>query len=87
MYTRRLFFLNILDALWQSVCMAFIPVLAYWLSDISLFELGTIYTTTSVLVSNLHLALDVYHWTWVHHAAIWGSVVVYFIFSLSTTCA
>ncbi len=47
-YTRPLFWILMLETLYQSICMFFIPYLAYHTSDVGLYELGAVYTTVAV---------------------------------------
>jgi phospholipid-transporting ATPase len=68
-----------LDTLWQSVVIFFVPLLAYWGTDIDGPSLGDLWTLALVIVVNLHLAMDVIEWNWITHNAIWGSIVATWI--------
>lgn len=35
-----------------------------------------------MVIANLQLAVIIQYWTWIHHLAIWGSIVVYILFLL-----
>nr|XP_043634180.1 phospholipid-transporting ATPase 1-like [Erigeron canadensis] len=74
-YNGKLFWLTIADTLWQSVVAFFVPLLAYWKSDIDGSSIGDLWTLAVVFLVNLHLAMDVITWTWIIHASIWGSIV------------
>ncbi|KAI3798567.1 hypothetical protein L1987_33844 [Smallanthus sonchifolius] len=74
-YNSTLFWLTIADTLWQSIVAFFIPLLAYWKTDIDGPSIGDLWTLAVVFLVNLHLAMDVTTWTWIIHASIWGSIV------------
>ncbi|KAI3794530.1 hypothetical protein L1987_37162 [Smallanthus sonchifolius] len=74
-YNSTLFWLTIADTLWQSIVGFFIPLLAYWKTDIDGPSIGDLWTLAVVFLVNLHLAMDVITWTWIIHASIWGSIV------------
>lgn len=78
-YNSKLFWLIMMDTLWQSVAVFFIPLLAYWKSNINIWSIGDLWTLAIVILVNIHLALDVIRWSWITHAAIWGSIVATFI--------
>ncbi|KAM7268040.1 hypothetical protein ACFE04_010206 [Oxalis oulophora] len=73
-YNKPLFWLTMIDTLWQSVVIFFVPLLAYWGSEIDGPGLGDLWTLATVIVVNLHLAMDVIEWNWITHNAIWGSI-------------
>ncbi|KAJ0892940.1 putative P-type phospholipid transporter [Helianthus annuus] len=74
-YNVKLFWVTMADTLWQSVVAFFIPVLAYWKSDLDSSSLGDLWTLAVVFMVNIHLAMDVIRWTWISHASIWGSII------------
>ncbi|OMO87063.1 Cation-transporting P-type ATPase [Corchorus olitorius] len=74
-YNRRLFWITMIDTLWQSAVVFFIPLLAYWGSTIDAPSIGDLWTLAVVILVNLHLAMDVIRWNWITHAAIWGSII------------
>ncbi|KAJ9541372.1 hypothetical protein OSB04_027878 [Centaurea solstitialis] len=74
-YNSLLFWLTMADTLWQSIVAFFIPLLAYWKSDIDGPSIGDLWTLAVVFLVNLHLAMDVTTWNWIIHASIWGSIV------------
>ncbi|KAK1574493.1 hypothetical protein QYE76_017937 [Lolium multiflorum] len=78
-YNLRLFIFIMMDSVWQSVAVFFIPYLAYRNSAIDSASLGDLWTLSVVILVNIHLAMDVIRWTWITHAAIWGSIVATWI--------
>lgn len=78
-YNLRLFIFIMVDSVWQSVAVFFIPYLAYKNSAIDSASLGDLWTLSVVILVNIHLAMDVIRWTWITHAAIWGSIVATWI--------
>ncbi|KAD3640376.1 hypothetical protein E3N88_29599 [Mikania micrantha] len=74
-YNSTLFWLTIADTLWQSIVVFYVPLFAYWKSDIDGSSLGDLWTLAVVILVNIHLAMDVFRWTWISHASIWGSIV------------
>ncbi|EOA22419.1 hypothetical protein CARUB_v10003062mg [Capsella rubella] len=74
-YSTTLFWYTMIDTIWQSAAIFFIPMFAYWGSTIDTSSLGDLWTIAAVVVVNLHLAMDVIRWNWIAHAAIWGSIV------------
>jgi len=85
-YNPRLFWLTMADTLWQSAAAFFIPLFVYWKSDIDGSGIGDLWTLAVVLLVNLHLAMDVVRWTWIVHAAVWGSIVATFIVVIIIDC-
>ncbi|KAL0429487.1 UNVERIFIED_CONTAM: Phospholipid-transporting ATPase 1 [Sesamum radiatum] len=78
-YNRKLFWVTMLDTLWQSIASFFVPLLAYWGSDVDGSSLGDLWTLAVVIMVNIHLAMDVIRWYWITHAAVWGSIIATFI--------
>ncbi|CAM8966974.1 unnamed protein product [Rhodiola kirilowii] len=78
-YSQRLFWITMLDTLWQSAVAFFLPMFAYWNTNIDGSAIGDLWTLAVVILVNLHLAMDIIRWTWLSHAAIWGSIIATFI--------
>ncbi|GMI73279.1 aminophospholipid ATPase 1 [Hibiscus trionum] len=78
-YNKRLFWITMIDTVWQSAVVFFIPLLAYWGSTIDASSIGDLWTLAVVILVNLHLAMDVNRWNWLTHATIWGSIIATFI--------
>lgn len=81
-YNQRLFWITMLDTIWQSLVLFYVPYMSYRQSDVDLYGLGSIWTFGVVLLVNLHLAMDVQRWNWLAHASIWGSIVATFVVML-----
>lgn len=73
-YNSNLFWLTMVDTLWQSVVIFFATLFAYWATTIDTSSIGDLWTLAVVILVNLHLAMDVVRWNWIIHAAIWGSI-------------
>ncbi|PIN02251.1 P-type ATPase [Handroanthus impetiginosus] len=78
-YNGKLFWITMLDTLWQSIAAYFVPLLAYWESSVDGSSIGDLWTLAVVILVNIHLALDVIRWYWITHAAVWGSIIATFI--------
>lgn len=78
-YNSKLFWLTMIDTLWQSVVVFFIPLFAYWASTIDVSSIGDLWTLSVVILVNLHLAMDIFRWSWITHAVIWGSIIATFV--------
>lgn len=78
-YNSKLFWLSMMDTVWQSLVAFLIPVFAYWGSTLDASSIGDLWTIAVVILVNLHLAMDVIRWTWITHAAIWGSIIATFV--------
>ncbi|KAG9458518.1 hypothetical protein H6P81_003026 [Aristolochia fimbriata] len=83
-YNQTLFWLTMLDTLWQSVVIFYVPFLGFRYSGsngstIDGSSIGDLWTLAVVILVNLHLAMDVIRWTWIVHAVIWGSMITTFI--------
>ncbi|KAJ7536498.1 hypothetical protein O6H91_12G071800 [Diphasiastrum complanatum] len=75
-YNQRLFWFTMLDTLWQSLVLFYVPFFTYRESTVDMYSLGSLWSIAVVILVNLHLAMDVKSWTWITHAAIWGSILV-----------
>ncbi|KAK4483583.1 hypothetical protein RD792_010782 [Penstemon davidsonii] len=78
-YNGKLFWVTIIDTLWQSLAAFFVPLLAYWESSVDGSSIGDLWTIAVVIMVNVHLAMDVKTWYWITHAAIWGSIIATFL--------
>ncbi|XP_073149211.1 phospholipid-transporting ATPase 1 [Henckelia pumila] len=85
-YNGKLFWVTMLDTLWQSIAAFFVPLLAYWKSDVDGSSIGDLWTIAIVILVNIHLAMDVIRWYWITHATIWGSIAATFICVLIIDC-
>uniref|UniRef100_A0A7N0T324 Phospholipid-transporting ATPase n=1 Tax=Kalanchoe fedtschenkoi TaxID=63787 RepID=A0A7N0T324_KALFE len=78
-YSQRLFWVTMLDTLWQSAVAFFLPLFVYRETNIDGSAIGDLWTLAVVILVNLHLGMDIIRWTWLSHAAIWGSIIATFI--------
>ena len=81
-YNQRLFWVTMLDTLWQSLVLFYVPYFIYESSDVDLYGLGLVWTIAVVILVNLHLAMDIQQWTWIEHLAIWLSILVTYLCQL-----
>ncbi|CAN8006374.1 unnamed protein product [Ixodes hexagonus] len=81
-YTKYSFWVNMLDALYQSIIIFFVPFLVYYDSDVDIWEFGTTICTACFFVQMLHVAIECKSWTLMHGMSIVASFLVYFGFAL-----
>lgn len=75
-YNLHLFWITMVDTLWQSLVLFYIPLFTYQESTIDIWSIGSLWTITVVILVNIHLAMDIRRWEVFTHAAVWGSVVI-----------
>lgn len=75
-YNMTLFWTTMLDTLWQSLVLFYVPFFIYRGSSIDIWSMGSLWTIAVVILVNLHLAMDIQRWVYVTHIAIWGSIIV-----------
>ncbi|KAL5671609.1 hypothetical protein ACJX0J_015915, partial [Zea mays] len=73
-YNVNLFVLNMLEALWQSLVVFYLPYFAYRRSTIDMSSLGDLWALAPVIVVNMQLAMDIIRWNWIIHAFVWGTI-------------
>ncbi|KAG0450487.1 hypothetical protein HPP92_026716 [Vanilla planifolia] len=78
-YNLKLFILTMMDSIWQSLAIFFIPYLAYRHSTVAGSSIGDLWTLAVVIMVNIHLGMDVFRWNWITHATIWGCTLATFI--------
>jgi len=61
-YKRYSFWLNMADALYQSLVIFFFALGAYSESDVGIWEFGTVICTECLAVMSLHLAIETKSW-------------------------
>lgn len=79
LYSRKWFWLTILDALYESLVVFYA---AYWVYNGTAADLRMVGVTlhqSSVIVANLFLALVTAQWTFLHHLILWGSIILSFL--------
>lgn len=75
-YNMYLFWITMIDTLWQSLVIFFVPVFIYSESTIDIWSMGSLWTIAVVILVNVHLAMDVQRWILVTHIAVWGSIII-----------
>ncbi|XP_020681567.2 phospholipid-transporting ATPase 1-like, partial [Dendrobium catenatum] len=78
-YNLRLFWITMLDTLWQSLVLFYVPFFTYRYSTSDIWSLGSLWTIAVVFLVNIHLAMDIQRWVLITHLATWGSIVVTFL--------
>ncbi|CAO2162165.1 unnamed protein product [Urochloa humidicola] len=73
-YNVNLFVLNMLEALWQSLVVFYLPYFAYRRSTIDMSSLGDLWALAPVIVVNMQLGMDIIRWNWIIHAFVWGTI-------------
>ncbi|CAD5164992.1 unnamed protein product [Musa acuminata subsp. malaccensis] len=73
-YNLKLFIFTMMDCIWQSIAIFYIPYLAYRHSDVDISGLGDLWILAVVILVNIHLAMDVFRWNWITHASVWGCI-------------
>uniref|UniRef100_A0A3P9JG78 Phospholipid-transporting ATPase n=1 Tax=Oryzias latipes TaxID=8090 RepID=A0A3P9JG78_ORYLA len=81
-YKPYMFWMNMIDAFYQSLVCFFIPYFAYTDSDVDLFTWGTPITTIALLTILLHLGIETKTWTWMNCLSIAFSVALFFTVAL-----
>ncbi|XP_015906001.1 phospholipid-transporting ATPase VA [Parasteatoda tepidariorum] len=81
-HTKYSFWVNMLDAIYQSIATFFIPYMAYYDSDVGIWEFGTTICTACVIGQLLHLGIETRSWTLLHLVSLTISFFLYFGFAL-----
>ena len=76
------FWINMLDAIFQSLAVFFISLGAFSGSDMGLWEFGTLLCSQSILVMLIQCGVETKSWTVVHWASILISLGLYLAFGL-----
>ena len=82
-YKSYSFWLNMADALYQSIVIFFVAIGTYHKSAVGIWEFGTVMCTQCLFAMSLHLAIEIKSWTIVHIASILLSILAYFLFGLA----
>lgn len=78
-YSKSLFWAVMMDTIWQSLVLFYVPFCTYRHTQVDIYGLGTLWTIGVVVLVNVHLAMDIQAWTWIHHIGIWGSIIATWI--------
>ena len=81
-YRSYSFWLNMADALYQSIIIFFFAVGTYHKSTVGIWEFGTTMCTQCLIVMSLHVAIEIKSWTIVHITSILLSIMAYIVFAL-----
>ncbi|TDH08084.1 hypothetical protein EPR50_G00093870 [Perca flavescens] len=81
-YKPYMFWMNMIDAFYQSLVCFFIPYFAYADSDVDLFTWGTPITTLALLTILVHLGIETKTWTWMNWLSIAFSTALFFTVAL-----
>ncbi|CAM5077976.1 unnamed protein product [Eretmochelys imbricata] len=81
-YQPHMFWMNMIDALYQSLVCFFIPFFTYYDSEVDLFSWGTPITTVALFTIILHLAIETKTWTLLHWSSCVFSILLFFIVAL-----
>ncbi|KAG0365798.1 hypothetical protein BC939DRAFT_503323 [Gamsiella multidivaricata] len=80
-YNQFRFVVYMLDGVWQSLVVFWfwrgvygMNILSHSGIDSSLLEFSTSVAITNVVIASLYVGLHTYHWTWLMHVAVWGSI-------------
>ncbi|UMM22668.1 hypothetical protein L5515_003775 [Caenorhabditis briggsae] len=76
------FWINMLDAIWQSLVVYFICHFTYRGSNVDMWTFGHLLVTQLIIVNTFHLALFVQYWTWPMFWSMFLSVLLFFICAL-----
>ncbi|PRQ42686.1 putative phospholipid-translocating ATPase [Rosa chinensis] len=75
-YNPNLFWITMLDTLWQSLVLFYVPQFTYKESTIDIWSMGSLWTIAVVILVNVHLAMDIHRWVFITHIAVWGSIII-----------
>lgn len=75
-YNLRLFWITMIDTLWQSLVLFYVPLFIYKGSSIDIWSMGSLWTIAVVIIVNIHLAMDTRRWVFITHLAVWGSIII-----------
>ncbi|KAI4341884.1 hypothetical protein MLD38_026556 [Melastoma candidum] len=75
-YNLHLFWVTMLDTLWQSLVLFYIPLFTYNESTVDMWSLGSLWTIAVVILVNIHLAMDIQQWVSITQMAVWGSIFI-----------
>ncbi|XP_065668922.1 phospholipid-transporting ATPase VA isoform X2 [Hydra vulgaris] len=81
-YSRKLFWISVLDAVYQSLVLYFITMYSYFDLPFGMLVVGITYHQLAVLTVSLHIAVETPNWTWIHGVVIFGSASISYIYFL-----
>ncbi|XP_069732333.1 phospholipid-transporting ATPase VA isoform X2 [Phaenicophaeus curvirostris] len=81
-YQPHMFWMNMIDAMYQSLVCFFIPYFTYYDSEVDIFSWGTPITTIALFTVILHLAIETKTWTFLHWSSCIFSILLFFFVAL-----
>ncbi|XP_021268017.1 probable phospholipid-transporting ATPase VA [Numida meleagris] len=81
-YQPQMFWMNMIDAMYQSLVCFFIPYFTYYDSEVDVFSWGTPITTSALFTIILHLAIETKTWTFLHWSSCIFSILLFFFVAL-----
>ncbi|NXI60164.1 AT10A ATPase, partial [Chloroceryle aenea] len=81
-YQPHMFWMNMIDAMYQSLVCFFIPYFTYYDSEVDVFSWGTPITTIALFTIILHLAIETKTWTFLHWSSCIFSILLFFLVAL-----
>ncbi|XP_063999594.1 phospholipid-transporting ATPase VA isoform X1 [Pogoniulus pusillus] len=81
-YQPHMFWMNMIDAMYQSLVCFFIPYFTYYDSEVDVFTWGTPITTIALFTIILHLAIETKTWTFLHWSSCIFSILLFFFVAL-----
>ncbi|NXC63994.1 AT10A ATPase, partial [Aleadryas rufinucha] len=81
-YQPHMFWMNMIDAMYQSLVCFFIPYFTYYDSEVDIFSWGTPITAIALFTIILHLAIETKTWTFLHWTSCIFSIILFFFVAL-----
>ncbi|NXQ70367.1 AT10A ATPase, partial [Quiscalus mexicanus] len=81
-YQPHMFWMNMIDAMYQSLVCFFIPYFTFYDSEVDIFSWGTPITTIALFTIILHLAIETKTWTFLHWSSGIFSIILFFFVAL-----
>uniref|UniRef100_A0A8C9UI21 Phospholipid-transporting ATPase n=1 Tax=Serinus canaria TaxID=9135 RepID=A0A8C9UI21_SERCA len=81
-YQPHMFWMNMIDAMYQSLVCFFIPYFTYYDSEVDIFSWGTPITTIALFTIILHLAIETKTWHILFLAGILKNIILFFFVAL-----
>ncbi|XP_028094718.1 phospholipid-transporting ATPase 1-like [Camellia sinensis] len=75
-YNMYLFWITMIDTLWQSLVLFYVLLFTYRESTIDIWGMGSLWTIAVVILVNMHLAMDIKRWLLLAHSLVWGSIII-----------
>jgi len=79
-YSRKLFWVSIFDAVYQSLVLFFFPYFTFYGTPFGMIVIGVTYHQLAVITATLHIAIETPNFTVIHFGFMLGSVVLSFLY-------